>query len=169
MSKLSLRTDWERRLKREFDLASEYLLVVTAVREALKGFEGKQITKRLATAAEKVLSKKPDDYVTYYDANGMGWHQLYIWNRNPESLMGYNDRLNLNLGYRQSNKYEAGVYRDAFFNEHNMVPYTNRFKEASEMMQKFDRLRELEKRLTSLDETKARLIAEVGVATYYLE
>lgn len=88
--------------------------VMVAMLDALRPFEGKQITKRLATAVQKALP----EYTVYYDAE-YSWIKLKIWGNGLE----YNSNVDVILTY-------TGTGNDGIYHHENMVrvPDSNDYK-----------------------------------------
>jgi hypothetical protein len=69
---------------------TEQLAIYNAALEVMQSFEGKQITKRIATALEKKLPGKVIHYSTEYS-----WYAISIWGDG----VAYDNAIRLNLGY----------------------------------------------------------------------
>jgi hypothetical protein len=73
--------------------------IFCAVRKAVAPFDGKPITKRIATAVEKALP----EYTVYYERQ-YGMFHVIIWGNGIE----YGDRLSLLLGYESAPTFHIG-------------------------------------------------------------
>ena len=80
---------------------SEGIAIFDLMVETFKPFEGKQITKRLATALQKVL---PDD--TIYFERQYGMYHIRIWGNGTP----YDQRRSFLLGYDTKPVYHEGEY-----------------------------------------------------------
>ena len=78
---------------------THHLFLHNTIAETLKKFEGKQITKRFATAVKKAMP----DYTVYFE-NKYSLIQLVIWKGN------YNDRTQHVLGYASNPIYHTGQH-----------------------------------------------------------
>jgi len=70
------------------DDAQADLTLATEIMETLRPFVGKKITKRMATAVEKI------GYTVYYDTS-YSWRSLKVWGKGIKM----DDRKSFNLGY----------------------------------------------------------------------
>lgn len=94
------------RVQAEIDRQKLTFATVSTVAAALQRFDGKPITKRLATAVEAALP----GMTVYYDLTA-GMAYLNIWQGKPESVLGYNNRIHVMLGYMQSGMSpNGGIY-----------------------------------------------------------
>jgi hypothetical protein len=87
--------------------------IVNKIQETLKPFEGKQITKRLGTAIEKLY---PESHVVYSTQYGM--YQIYIWGNGID----YDKRLSFLLGYQGS----QDIYTEESFNKYNQCHFLDK-------------------------------------------
>lgn len=115
MSKLVM-PNWESSLVAAHKRAKDRLQVMDMICEALVGFDGQVITKRLATAVNKRLGKE----VSVHYRTDMGWHEVMVWGTNIWGVaVDYNDRIVLNLGYKSSNVHPTGAFNYSWFLDHN--------------------------------------------------
>ena len=82
------------RIKERIKVSQEHLRLVKIVFDVCEKFEGKQITKRIATAMQKEVS----DYTVSYDTTA-GMFHLRIWSRNWKHILNYDNRFSALLGY----------------------------------------------------------------------
>lgn len=73
------------------DLYRDQLEIYNVVLEVLKPFDGKQISKRIATAIQKALPKN----TVYYSAKEHSWVEVSIWGND----LPYDNAVRINLGY----------------------------------------------------------------------
>jgi hypothetical protein len=86
--------------------------VLDAIEPILKTFDGKPITKRIATAIEKAYP----DYKVYF-SKSYSWFELSIWGKDTH----FENRMDLNLGY-----FNTGDFSFENFVKKNQRYYLNK-------------------------------------------
>jgi hypothetical protein len=152
--------NWEETLMHDYKRAVARLGVMNQICEALKPFNGKEVTKRLATTVEKRLG---ENYAVFYDSKSYGWHELSVWARTglDADYVPYKDRISANLGYKSSNCHPVGAYNHSWFMSQHMG-YLNHAKKLESLVDNIELLRKQAQQVQALEMMVARLEDTIG-------
>lgn len=144
-------------MRTEMGVLNHKLQVIQIALTAFEPFNGKQISKRLATAFEAELAKRDfTDFIVYYDKEH---RRISVWN-NSFDYMSYNKRLELRLGLDET--FSIVTFEESV--EH----FDNALCEMCELWR--ERVKTIEKldKLDKLNAEREALLSSLGNAKYYI-